>query len=189
MSSRLIINPIEPSQPPEPPVPPTPPTPVIPTQNVYSSLGNFITQSSFNRSSTNPSPNLLQGTYTTRNINPLNNDVISNAILYLPRFTSGITKNIVYTKSLITNGSLSLVENYSIHFWIFPMTLSNMSNSINLITKGNSAMNSYGEYTVQIAVDGRIFVGFTSNSSNIILRSNRQLLSSQATFVSIVKTM
>ena len=191
MSSRLIINPIEPPQPPEPPVPPTPPIPIviIPTQNVYSSLGNFITQSSFNRSSNNPSPNLLHGTYTTRNINPLNNDVISNAILYLPRFTSGLTKNIVYTKSLITNGSLSLVENYSIHFWIFPMTLSNMSNSINLITKGNSAMNSYGEYTVQIAVDGRIFVGFTSNSSNIILRSNRQLLSSQATFVSIVKTM
>lgn len=186
MSSRLIINPIEPPQPPQPPTPPTPPTP---NQNVYSSVGNFITQSSFNRSSNYPSPNLLHGTYTTRNINPLNNDVISNAVLYLPRFTSGITKNIVYTKSLITNGSLSLVENYSIHFWIFPMTLSNMSNSINLITKGDSSMNSYGEYTVQIAVDGRIFVGFTSNSSNIILRSNRQLLSSQATFVSIIKSM
>jgi len=189
MSSRLIINPIEPPQPPVPPTPPTPPTPVIPTQNVYSSLGNFITQSSFNRSSNNPSPNLLHGTYTTRNINPLNNNVISNAILYLPRFTSGIIKNIVYTKSLITNGSLSLVENYSIHFWIYPMTLSNMSNSINLITKGNSSINSYGEYTVQIGVDGRIFVGFTSNSSNIILRSNRQLLSNQATFISIVKSM
>jgi hypothetical protein len=189
MSSRLIINPIEPPQPPEPPVPPTPPNPVIPTHNVYSSVGNFITQSSFNRSSNNPSPNLLHGTYTTRNINPLNNDVISNAVLYLPRFTSGITKNIVYTKSLITNGSLSLVENYSIHFWIYPMTLSNMSNSINLITKGDASMNSYGEYTIQIAVDGRIFVGYTSNSSNIILRSNRQLLSSQATFVSIIKSM
>ena len=131
----------------------------------------------------------IQDWYIKNATNDEYNDVISNAILYLPRFTSGLTKNIVYTKSLITNGSLSLVENYSIHFWIFPITLSNMSNSINLITKGNSAINSYGEYTVQIAVDGRIFVGFTSNSSNIILRSNRQLLSGQATFVSIVKTM
>jgi hypothetical protein len=183
MSSRLIINPIEP---PEPPVPPTPPKP---TQNVYSSLGDFITQSSFNRSSNYPSSNVLHGTYTTRNLNPLTNDVITNAILYLPRFTSGITKNIVYTKSLITEGTLSLVENYSIHFWIYPMTLSNMSNSINLITKGNSTINSYGEYTVQIGVDGRIFVGFTSNSSNIILRSNRPLATNQATFVSIIKSM
>ena len=180
MSSRLIINPIEP---PQPLVPPTP------SQNVYASVGNFITQSSFNRSSNHPSPNLLHGTYTTRNINPLNNDAISNAVLYLPRFTSGVTKNIVYTKSLTTNGSLSLVETYSIHFWIFPMTLSNMSNSIHLITKGNTSTNSYGEYTVQITVDGRIFVGFTSNSSNIILRSNQPLLPNQATFVSIVKSM
>lgn len=183
MSSRLIINPIEPPVPPEPPIPPTP------TQNAYSSLSNFITQSSFNRSSNYPSSNVLHGTYTTRNLNPLTNDVITNAILYLPRFTSGITKNIVYTKSLITEGTLSLVEKYSIHFWIYPITLSNMSNSVNLITKGNSAINSYGEYTIQIGVDGRIFVGFTSNSSNIILRSNRPLATNQATFVSIIKSM
>lgn len=186
MSSRLIINSIVPPVPPQPPQPPQPPTP---SQNVYSSVGNFITQSSFNRSSNNPSSNVLHGTYTTRNLNPLTNNVITNAILYLPRFTSGITKNIVYTKSVITDGTLSLVENYSIHFWIYPITLSNMTNSINLITKGNTSTNSYGEYTVQISVDGRLFVGFTHNSSNIILRSNRPLSTNQSTFVSIVKSL
>jgi len=128
-------------------------------------------------------PNYLNGTYVSQNQNPIPDQLISQNVLNLPRYASGIQTGL----TISNESKLSIVNNLNIYFWVYPIYTGSLTKPITLCTKGN--LTSFGEYTCQIATDKKLQFSFTaSNGQNVILKSARQIAEKVLTFVSIIKT-
>ena len=164
----------------DPPVPPVPPIPTFSSggggsccnEPVYDIINGRILEGA----------KLLNGTYVSKNQNPPPNLLDSLNILSLERYASGTQSSI----SVLDN-KLAIVGSLNILFWMYPLTTTSLNKPISIFTKGS--LNSFGEYTCQIATDRRLQFSYTySNGLNFTMKTIQQILEKTLTFVSIVKT-
>jgi hypothetical protein len=159
---------------------------LTPPQSVSLNNGNSVLVTKYieisNRSSEASNSLLLDGVFVTKNRNPLPLSILNTTNFYCSRYSSAISKGIVFQ-----NNNLSLNSNLFINFWIYPIYSVQILKPISILTKGDS--KSFGEYTVQITVDKKLQFGFSANGINTVLKTNNIIHEKKLTFVSIVKTI
>jgi len=164
-----------------PPVPPIPPNPPInPINGTLNDTSGVIYNKISNKIIDNTS-NLLNGLYVTKNINTIPENLITQNILNINRFTSGTINNLA-----ITDSGVSLTTNINIYFWVYVIYNGNLTRPMTILTKGNS--QNYGEYTIQILPNRLLSFFYTNNGVMYNLRSVSTIQERTLTLVSIIKT-
>jgi hypothetical protein len=165
--------------PPDPPIPPLPP--VNPINSSINDTSGVIYNKVSNKIVDNINGNLLNGMYVSKNTNIIPQNLTTQNILNINRYSSGTTVNLG-----ITDNTLSITNNLNIYFWIYVIYNGNLTKPITILTKGSN--NSYGEYTVQILPNKLLSFYYTNNGIMHNLRSVNIIQERTLIFVSIIKT-